>query len=103
MKLEKVIKSDAKNKKFMAIFCMCNGKSNCCDKEKKKVHFGSKGMDDYNITKDKEQRDRYRTRHKKDLETKDPTRAGYLSYYLLWGDSTSLQENITDYKKRFNL
>ena len=103
MKLEKVIKSDAKNKKFTAIFCMCNGKSNCCDKDKKKVHFGSKGMDDYTITKDKEQRDRYRTRHKKDLETKDPTRAGYLSYYLLWGDSTSLQENIKDYKKRFNL
>tara|TARA_R110000822_G_scaffold294125_1_gene416157 strand:- start:1200 stop:1511 length:312 start_codon:yes stop_codon:yes gene_type:complete len=103
MKLEKVIKSDAKNKKFTAIFCMCNGKSNCCDKEKKKVHFGSKGMDDYTIKKDKEQRDRYRTRHKKDLETKDPTRAGYLSYYLLWGDSTSLQENIKDYKKRFNL
>ena len=103
MKLEKVIKSDAKNKKWTAIFCMCNGKSNCCDKEKKKVHFGSKGMDDYTITKDKEQRDRYRTRHKKDLETKDPTRAGYLSYYLLWGDSTSLQENIKDYKKRFNL
>jgi hypothetical protein len=60
-------------------------------------------MDDYTITKDKEQRDRYRERHKKDLKTGDPSRAGYLSYYLLWGDSTSLQMNIEAYKKKFNL
>ena len=86
----------------MAEFCMCTGES-CCKKEDRKiVHFGSAGMDDYTITKDKEQRDRYRTRHKKDLETKDPTRAGYLSYYLLWNKET-LTESIKDYKKRFNL
>ena len=103
MKLEKIVKSDAKNKKWTAISCMCKGASCCKDADKKKVHFGSAGMDDYTITKDKAQRDRYRARHKKDLDTKDPTRAGYLSWYLLWGDSTSLQENIKDYKKRFNL
>jgi hypothetical protein len=103
MKLEKVVKSDAKGKKFTAIFCLCKGESCCKDSDKKKVHFGAEGMDDYTITKDKEQRDRYRKRHKKDLDTKDPTRAGYLSYYLLWGDSISLQQNIKDYKKRFNL
>ncbi len=101
MKLEKVVKSDAKGKKWTAYFCMCKGAS-CC-KEKKKVHFGSAGMDDYTITKDEQQRDRYRARHKKDLNTKDPTRAGYLSYYLLWGDSTSLKQNIRDFKKKFNL
>ena len=103
MKLEKVVKSDAKGKKFTAYFCMCKGESKCCEGDKKKVHFGQENADDYTITKDKEQRDRYRKRHKKDLDTKDPTRAGYLSYYLLWGDSTSLQQNIKDYKKRFNL
>jgi len=80
-------------KKYMAIF----------ENPKKTTHFGSKGMDDYTITKDKEQRERYRTRHKKDLETNDPRRAGYLSYYLLWGDSTSLETNIKTYKKKFNL
>ena len=63
--------------------------------------FGARGMDDYTITHDKEQRERYRTRHKKDLETKDPKRAGYLSYYILWGDSTSRQQNIQKYKMRF--
>jgi hypothetical protein len=80
-------------KKYMAIF----------DNPKKNVHFGSAGMDDYTIARDKEQRERYRTRHKKDLETKDPRRAGYLSYYLLWGDSTSLETNIKEYKRKFNL
>ena len=69
----------------------------------KTTKFGSKGMDDYTITKDKEQRERYRTRHAKDLTTGDPTRAGFLSYYLLWGDSTSLRTNISAYKKRFSL
>ena len=63
--------------------------------------FGSAGMDDYTLTRDKEQRDRYRTRHAKDLDTKDPRRAGFLSYYLLWGSSTSLAVNLADYKKRF--
>ena len=70
---------------------------------RKTTHFGAKGMDDYTITNDKEQRARYRQRHKKDLDTKDPTRAGFLSYYLLWGDSTSLQENIRTFKSRFGL
>jgi hypothetical protein len=73
------------------------------DGRKKTVHFGAKGMDDYTITKDKEQRERYRTRHAKDLTTKDPSRAGFLSYYILWGDSTSRATNISSYKRRFNL
>ena len=69
----------------------------------KTVKFGAAGMDDYIITHDKEQRERYRTRHRKDLETGDPTRAGFLSYYILWGDSTSIRANILAYRKRFNL
>ena len=84
------------NKKLMAVFTKDNGRT-------KTTHFGAKGMDDYTITKDKERRRLYRERHKKDLTTKDPTRAGFLSYYILWGDSTSRAENIKNYKKRFNL
>ena len=67
----------------------------------KKTHFGDATMDHYNIHKDKERRSRYRSRHKKDLDTNDPTRKGYLSYYLLWGESTSLRTNLAAYKKRF--
>ena len=85
--------STQKGKKYMAIF----------SNPKKTTHFGAAGMDDYTITHDKDQRDRYRTRHRKDLETGDPRRAGYLSMFLLWGDSTNLQTNIQSYKKKFNL
>lgn len=90
-----VIKKSTKpNKKYMALFK---------DGSKVKItrHFGASGMNDFTITKDKDARTRYRKRHKKDLLTKDPTRAGYLSYYILWGESTSIKENIRKYKKRF--
>ena len=89
-------KSTNKDKKYMAIFY--DG-----EKKVKTTHFGLKNADDYTLTGDKEARKRYRERHKKDLDTKDYKRAGYLSYYILWGDSTSLQENIKSYKNRFNL
>ena len=95
-KLIKVVKADNNKNKLTAVFKLDNGKE-------KRVSFGQLGADDYTITKDKEQRKRYRTRHKKDLDTKDPLRKGFLSFYLLWGDSTSLKENIKNYKKRFNL
>ena len=95
-KLIKVVKSTDPKKKLEAHFKTDSGRT-------KITRFGSAGMDDYTITKDKEQRSRYRARHKKDLDTKDETRPGYLSYYILWGDSTSRNENISAYKKRFNL
>ena len=95
MKLLSITESTKPDKKLTAVFDN--------DGRKKTTHFGAKGMDDYTLTKDKEQRDRYRTRHAKDLKTNDPTKAGYLSYYILWGDSTSRAKNISEYKKRFNL
>ena len=96
-KLLKVVKSAKPKKKLDAVF------QNTKTGRTKTTSFGASGMDDYTITKDKEQRTRYRTRHQKDLKTNDPTKAGYLSYYILWGDSTSRRENIKNYKKRFNL
>ena len=93
-KLIKITKSTKPNKKMMAVF------ENKKTGRTKTTHFGASGMDDYTITKDKEQRARYRQRHKKDLKG-DPTRAGYLSYYILWGDSTSKRANISAFKRRF--
>ncbi len=87
--------SDSSTKKYKAVFTYSDGKT-------KTTQFGAKGMSDYTIHKDKERRERYRKRHKKDLKTNDPTRAGYLSYYILWGDSTSLRTNIKSFKNRFN-
>ena len=96
MKLLSVVKSDRPGKKWKATFQQDNGRT-------KTTHFGASGMDDYTLTGDKEARNRYRTRHKKDLQTGDPTRAGFLSYYLLWGDSTSLSSNLAAYKSKFGL
>ena len=96
MKLLTISPSDKDTKKFKAVFETEKGKT-------KTTHFGQKTADDYTLTHSKEQRERYRTRHAKDLETNDPTKAGYLSYYVLWGDSTSMATNISNYKKKFNL
>ena len=96
-KLLDVVKSDKAGKKLRATF------SNDTTGRNNTVHFGDSTMDDYTLTKDKEQRSRYRSRHAKDLDTGDPTRAGYLSYYILWGDSTSVAKNVAAYRNKFHL
>ena len=101
MKLEKVVKSDAKNKKFTAIFCMCKGESKCCDNDKKKVHFGATGYTDYTIGATEEQRKSYRARHASG-KTAKPDTANALSYYILW-NTRSRTKNIELFKKKFNL
>jgi hypothetical protein len=95
-KLLSVVPSDKPDKKLDATFISDAGR-------KKVVPFGARGMDDYTKTHDKEQRERYRERHQKDLQTGDPTRPGFLSYYLLWGAAPSLRANLATYRKRFNL
>jgi hypothetical protein len=97
MKLLEVVKSDRDGKKLKAVF-----KDDTTGRTKT-THFGATGYDDYTRTGDKEQRERYRTRHKKDLSTGDPTKAGILSYAILWGDSTSIEKNVAAYKKKFHL
>lgn len=96
MKLLKIIESPKSGKEYRAVFQTDSGRLKTTD-------FGDPTMEQYTEHGDKERREAYRARHAKDLETEDPTRAGYLSYYLLWGDSKSLSRNISSYKKRFNL
>jgi len=95
MKLLRVEKLTGDEKKYKAVFEH--------DGREKSTKFGATGYDDYTLTHDKEQRDRYRMRHRKDLYRGDSTSAGHLAWHLLWGDSTSLRENIASYRKRFNL
>lgn len=64
---------------------------------------GNSTMQDYTQHHDPIRRKSYLSRHKKDLDTKDPTRAGYISYYVLWGKSTSFKDNLEAYKRRFRL
>jgi len=97
MKLVEVVRSDKAGKKFKAVFRDDDtGRT-------KTTHFGAAGMDDYTRTGDKDQRARYRNRHRKDLQSNDPTKAGYLSWYLLWGDSQSMATNLAAYRRRFHL
>lgn len=70
-------------------------------KDGRKTRFGAEGYQDFTLTGDIKRREAYRQRHAKDLNTNDPYRAGYLSYYILWGDSTSIAKNIKDYNLRF--
>lgn len=66
-------------------------------------HVGNSTRENYTMHKNKTRRKHYLQRHKKDLVTGDPTRPGYISYYVLWGNSTSFDDNLTKYKKRFRL
>ena len=101
VKYDKMIvkKSDKPNKKRMAIF------TDSSSGRTKTTYFGDSSATDYLLSKEKPRRERYIRRHKKDLKTKDPSRAGYLSLFLLWSygneDSTSLRKNITAYKTKF--
>ena len=96
----KLIKSKNKDKKYTAIFNIT--KSNK-DKTVLERSFGYNTPDDkfndYTKNKDINRRNRYIIRHQKDLNTGDPSRAGYLSLILLWNKPT-LKEAVKDYNKR---
>lgn len=91
--------SEKPDKKLKAVFEQDSGR-------KKTIHFGAKQngvpMDDYTITHDKQQRARYIRRHDKEDWT-NPVTAGALSRFILWGESTSLNKNIKNFIKKFNL
>ena len=91
----------AKGKKMKATFFE-KGKDGKM-KKKKTVQFGSAGMSDNTINKDKERKKRYLDRHRKRENWNNPMSAGALSKFILWGDSTSKQSNIRAFKSRFNL
>jgi hypothetical protein len=88
----------ARGKKMKAVFYNDN------DKKIKTIQFGQAGAQDYTLTKNKEQRERYIKRHTNSRENHNKyMSAGSLSRYILWGSSTSKAINIQNYKKRFNL
>ena len=95
----KIVEADPKTKKrYTAVFRIHKGGPVI-----KITSFGQRGATTYIDGADKKKRAAFRARHKGDLKTKDFKRAGYLSFHLLWGNSTSLKKNIDDYKKKFNL
>ena len=92
-------KSTNSKKKWTAVFCKCEGSTKCEPKNRQHVHFGASRYEDYTIHHDKDRRRLYRIRHAKEKD-QAPNTPGALSYHLLWGESTSLQENIKRFKKK---
>lgn len=86
-----LIKSPNADKKYRAVFS-----------DGKKIDFGATGYPDYTQPPhDKERRARYLTRHRGNESWNNPRTAGSLSRWILWGDSTSLQENLAAFKRKF--
>ena len=94
LKLLKVVKAPSP-KKWTAVFQR--------GKRTLKRHFGAEGYEDYTMHKNRDRRYQYLFRHKKDLRTNDPTRAGFLSLFLLWGESTSLRQQIRWYREQLKV
>ena len=99
VKYTKVVikKSTKPEKKWMAIF------SDDKSKKTKTIHFGQAGAPDYTKTKDKEQRSRYISRHRRRENWQVPDTAGSLARWILWGPTVKLSSNISNYKNKFNL
>lgn len=84
--------SSAKGKRLTAIFD--NGRQ---------VHFGLKGGSTYVDHKDPKKRDAYLARHRVREDFNDPYTAGSLSARILWGQHTTIRENLAAFKKRFKV
>ena len=84
-------------KKYTAIFTDA-----ITHKHIKKTHFGDQRYSDYTRHKDRERKERYLNRHRKNEQWSDFTTAGSLSRYILWNKPT-ISASLQDFKKRFNL
>lgn len=87
-----ITQSTRKDKRYLATFH--NGI---------KVHFGLKGGQTYIDHQDKAKREAYLKRHEKNEDWSNPYTAGSLSRFITWGESTNINKNISDFKKRFAL
>lgn len=87
--LQRVSRSTKDGKRFTAHFA--SGRT---------THFGDPQSRTFLDHGDRSKRLAYRTRHQKDLNTRDPYRAGYLSYFLLWGSHTSMDAAINAYNRK---
>ena len=86
-----ISKSDNKNKKYKAVI-----------DNKKTIHFGAKGYEDFTTHKDKDRKQRYIDRHKKreDWGASGVDTAGFYSKHVLWNKDT-LTKSVDDLNKKF--
>lgn len=87
-------KSTRKDKKWMIT----------TNENKKKLHFGATGYEDFTIHKDEQRKEKYLIRHKKkeDWSKKGIQSAGFWARWLLW-NKTTLDKSITFTEKKFNI
>ena len=69
------------------------------------THFGDPNYQNYTDHKDEKRKNAYIRRHINEAHLWEsmPYSPAALSYYILWGPTTDLNENIRRYKKRFNI
>jgi hypothetical protein len=92
-----ILLSDSKTKRLKAL--LRDNQLNI----KQTIHFGSKDGQTYIDHGDKTKRENYIKRHQALNEDWNSINAGSLSRYILWGQSTDINKNINDYKKKFRL
>jgi hypothetical protein len=95
VELLSVKKSNAKNKRLTAKFKV-GGRT-------ESVSFGLKGGKTYVDGRTWAEKEQYLARHRPNEKWSDPTTAGSLSRYILWGPHTSLNKNVSAFKSKFNL
>ena len=84
------------DKEFVAVFQRADGRS-------KTTRFGTASNYVSNPDKTKKDRENYIKRHRVNEDYNDPTSAGALSRWILWGESRSFEKNVRAFKRRFNL
>jgi hypothetical protein len=95
LQLKSIKKADDGKHKYVATFSR--------DGRDFTTRFGQAGASDYTLNHDPDRRAAYLKRHKANEDWNEPTSAGSLSKYLLWGPTTSFTENLRLYRKRFGL
>ena len=88
-----ISKSDRSDKKMKAVI-----------NNKKTIHFGAKGYEDFTTHKDKDRKQRYIDRHKKreDWGASGVDTAGFYSRWVTWHKPT-IQESVKELKKEFEI
>lgn len=96
-RLVKIRRSNRRGKKLDAIFEDLESPGTT-----RRVSFGAAGYEDYTQHHSLDRRAQYRARHRSD-RLKDPTSPGALAWHILWGPSTSREENIKEYRRKFRV
>jgi len=98
MKLVDVVSAPAgSDKKLVASFCECKGKSKCAPEDRKKIAFGSKSSTTFAEGATEQKRDAYLARHRVNEDWTKPN-AGSLSRWVLWS-AKSISAGVKNFKK----